>query len=745
LNGNLVRTTDPLGRVTQFIYDASGNVTTFEYDGQGNLTAITDPEQNLKPPADRLKTTFTYNSAGQPLTTTDPLGNTTIFEYDTAGNLVRITDPLGSATNRTYDLVSRLIAQTDALGRTTRFSYDSLNRLAGIVDALNGQTTFGYDLNGNLLTVTDARGNTISHEYDSMDRLSRRIDQLGQAETLTYDGVANLVGTTDRKNQTTTFTYDPLNRQARSEFADGSVATLQYDAGGRLLQADDTADPHRPIAMTYDPLDRLLAETTSLGTVSYQYDSLGRRTQMTASGQTPVTYAYDANSRLRTITQAPLTPVTIDYDVVGRRTLLTLPNQVSTEYQYDAASRLTALVYRNGLGTLGDLQYMYDPAGSRTAVGGSFARTLLPDPVPPATYDAANRQLTFGSKTSIFDDTGNLTNLNEQTGITSFTWNSRNRLVGLSAPTLSAAFSYDAQGRRVQRTIAGNVTQFLYDGVDVIREVATGGDVSYLRTLAIDETLIRGSDEFFLADVQGSTVALITPLGNVATEYAYEPFGRSSAAQLPSDNPVQFTSRELDGTGLYFYRARYYIPSLGRFISQDPAGWIGGINRFAYALNSPLNFLDPFGLAPLTYDQMKEFVAKHNNSGLSDEIILAQAWKESSFDPEAVPINPKTGRPLSTARGLLQVTKPAATDVGVNHDDLFVPEVNVDAGTQYLRNRYDLVEKRRPDLTDEESRIRRALELYGTGKGYGDSILYAAKCLKGRKSEPMKCLRRIHK
>lgn len=68
---------------------------------------------------------------------------------------------------------------------------------------------------------------------------------------------------------------------------------------------DDTADPHRPITFTYDPLDRPLTETTSLGTVTYSYDTAGRRTSLTVSGQTPVTYTADANAHLRTITQAP--------------------------------------------------------------------------------------------------------------------------------------------------------------------------------------------------------------------------------------------------------------------------------------------------------------------------------------------------------------------------------------------------------------------------------------------------------
>jgi RHS repeat-associated protein len=624
-NGNVTSITDPLGNTRTFAYDPTfnkvtsitdplGNLTTFEYHLQGNLVAITDPLQNTRLPAERLKTSMAYNSAGQLLTTTDPLGNTTIFEYDTAGNLIRIIDPLGNPTARSFDVVSRLIAQTDALGKTARFSYDALNRLVTIVDALNGLTSLAYDPNGNLLTVTDAGGNTITHEYDSMDRLNRRIDQLGKAETFSYDGNGNLVSTTDRKIQTTAFTYDALNRRTREEYADGGMATFAYDAAGRLVQADDTADPHRPISMAYDPVDRLLGETTALGTVGYQYDSLGRRNQMTVSGQSPVSYTYDAASRLRTITQALLNPVNIDYDVVGRRTLLTLPNQVSTEYQYDAASRLTALIYRNALETLGDLQYTYDPAGSRTAVGGSFARTLLPDSVPSAAYDAANRQLTFGNKSMTFDDNGSLTSLTDPSSITAYTWDARIRLVGLSG-AITGSFAYDAQGRRARRDIAGESRVYQYDRADIIRERINGQEIDYLRPLGIDEPLSRlepSGPLYYLAEALSTTVALVDGGGAIATAYTYEPFGLTLTSGAASGNPFQFTARENDNSGFYYYRARYYAHPLARFISPDPllcgettAVPLASIRRspqslhaFAYVTNSPLSLRDPLGLSP---------------------------------------------------------------------------------------------------------------------------------------------------
>ncbi|SPP65285.1 RHS repeat-associated core domain-containing protein [Nitrospira lenta] len=147
---------------------------------------------------------------------------------------------------------------------------------------------------------------------------------------------------------------------------------------------------------------------------------------------------------------------------------------------------------------------------------------------------------------------------------------------------LSATFSYDALDRRLAKTING----------------ATNS--SYLSTLTIDEPLVRqtpSGNEFFHTDDLGSTVALSDDSGSVTTRYTYGPFG-STTVTGSSTNPFQFTGRENDGTGLNYYRARYYSPTRSWFLSEDPLGFdAGDPNLYDYVSNSPTNLVDPSGEA----------------------------------------------------------------------------------------------------------------------------------------------------
>lgn len=598
--GNVESITDPEGNTRSFLYDATFNqvtrittplvpATQFAYDAQGNVRTITDPLGK--------DTTFTYTTFGQVETIRDPLGNTTSFTYDSHGNLASITDPLGNTRRFEYDAVGRRIRQIDQRGRTSTFAYDGLNRPRTITDTMGGVTSLTYDANGNLLTVTDARSNPpTTFTYDPMDRVATRTDPLGAIESFLYDLAGNLKTRTDRKGQASSFLYDARNRQTTASYADGSGTSFIYDAVSRLIRVEDSAGG--TLTNTYDSMDRLVAQSTLLGTVSYAYDALGRRTQLVTPGLPPTTYGYDAGSRLTHILRGTST-VDLEYDDAGRRTLLSLPNGMRTEYQYDPASHLTARVYRNGAAQLGDLTYHYDAAGNRTRIGGSFARTLLPDAIGTALYDAANRQHLFGTRQMSFDPNGNLTTVTEGGQTSSFTWDGRDRLARIEQPGTVASFTY-AFDRRLNKTTNGSAIQFLFDDFDIAQQVEVSGTTSYLRSASLDEALTLTNHDgtfFIITDALGSTLAVHDASGNVLTEYSYDPFGAASATTA-FQNPFQYTGRENDAlAGLHYFRARYYHPSLQRFISEDPVGFgSGDTNLYAYVENNPVRYVDPLGL-----------------------------------------------------------------------------------------------------------------------------------------------------
>jgi RHS repeat-associated protein len=452
--------------------------------------------------------------------------------------------------------------------------------------------SLSYDGNGNLLSLTDPRGNVTSYVYDNLDRLETRTDPLLHSETYQYDQNGNLTQHTDRKGQVTSYAYDSLDRVSQVAYADSSTIGYSYDAVSRLTQAADSVAGM--IAYSYDSLDRTLSQATPQGTVSYTYDVRGRRTSMAVPGQPVTNYSYDAADRLVQITQGA-TSVEFGYDAANRRTSLTLPNGVVTEYAYNSASQLMALTYKKGATTLGSLTYEYDASGRRINMAGSYARVGMPVPLVSADYNAANQQTGFGGQLLSYDLNGNLTS----DGVNAYTWNARNQLTSISGPGLSASFLYDAIGRRTGRIHNGTSTSFLYDGANTVQEQIASSPSSNILAGFLDESFARvdslGVSISPLRDALGSSVALSDSTGAPQTHYTYEAFGGTTEAGAASTNPQKYTGRDDDGSGLYYYRSRYYSPGRKRFISEDPIGYAGGINLFAYVLNNPLSFTDPFG------------------------------------------------------------------------------------------------------------------------------------------------------
>jgi RHS repeat-associated protein len=614
----LLSVTDPLGRVTSYSYDASGNTTSvtnlsgtpnaattfltydpvfnhvitltdplgnktsFTYDQAGNRIGFADPLND--------QMAFTYDGNGEMLSSVNPLGNITQFAYSN-GDVVSITDPIGRTVTRVPDAVGRTVAVTDQVGDTTQYQYDPLNHVTRIIDPLGNQASFMYDGDGNLTSVTDARQNTTSYAYDWMNQLLTRTDPIGRVQSYQYDQAGNLILLTDARGIATIYSYDVLNRVSHVSFGGQNAITYSYDAGSRVIQVVDSITGQ--IRRGYDGMDRLLIEETPQGSVSYAYDLSGRRTVMQVTGQQPVNYSYDLDNQLTQITQAG-SSVAITYDAVGRRTSLMLPNGVSANYSYDAASQLATINYEAGGNVLGTSTYAYDATGHRTSYGGSFGQTGIPSAVATTNYDSSNELMQLGPASLSYDANGNLI----ADGVNTYSWDARNHLVSISGG-VSASFQYDPFGRRVTKTVGNKTTNYLYDVLNPVQELSGGTpEANVLTGQEIDEYYTRtdgAGTSNFLTDGLGNTIALSGASGGLLTQYTYEPFGNETGAGASSTNAYQYISRENDGTGLYYFRARYYDPKVGRFISQDPAEFLGGINLYAYVSNSPVNIVDRLG------------------------------------------------------------------------------------------------------------------------------------------------------
>lgn len=510
---------------------------------------------------------------------------------------------LGRTTRFIVDTLGRTVATKDPNGNVALQRFDSNDRVVESVDGQNQSTESTYDGNGNLLGIMLPSGAQTSYAYDARNRLLQRTDALQQSESWTYDDLGAVSSHTDRKGKTVVNTYDELGRRTLTSYSDGSSLQATYDAGDRLTQLSDTASG--TLSWAYDDSDRIVRAATPQGTITYDYDDAGRRTDMVVAGQSTVSYGYDDANRLTSLSQGSEI-VRLGYDEANRRNSLMLPNGVTVNYGYDAANQITSIVYKKRDGTpLGDLAYTYDEAGRRAATRGSFSPQSLPNATTQdSRFDANSKQIASNGSQLSYDANGNLTS----DDVNTYTWNARDQLTRIAqGSTTVASFAYDAIGRRVSKTAYdGETTRFLYDGAQAVQEMQGSNVITILAGQGVDERFARSDvigRTYFLTDALNSTIALTDSTGAIRQQYSYDPYGNVTASDTTTGftNPYQYTGREADVVGLYYYRARYYRPSVGGFISEDPLGFGGGQGSFyAYVGGNPINYLDPTGLSAQT-------------------------------------------------------------------------------------------------------------------------------------------------
>ena len=634
--GQVAAIVDPQGMTTALSYEPlTGDLlsitvdnggenikTQFAYDTVGNITGVTDPRNNttvyqydrarrlqkvtLPPPYNHV-TKYTWDENGDPTKiereTSDPLHpwETTLFSYTPSGKLGATTDAGGHRTAYEYDGADRLWKTTDPSDRTTQYSYDQLGRLYQLIDpsgAIVEEHT--YTPNGQRASVKDAREATTHYTYDDFDRLSR-IDFPGDSyRAFRYDAADNRIEQRTRSGQTIRYSYNALRQLVTKDLPASDSVQYAYDLSGRLRQVTDR---NGTILHEYDTAGRLTKVTHPRNkTVQYEYDKAGNRTRLTYPDGYYVTYTYDSLNRLSEILEQGTTHLAqYVYDPLSRRSSLSLANGTSTDYAYDLDGNVTRLHHEFN-DSAATFTYSYDASGNPTALAVDDNRYLFDsfadmDKLVRYETNSLNQYTAVNDVTYHYDLGGNLTS----DGVHSYTYDAENQLI--ACPDRSANYTYDPFGRRTAKTVDHATTVYLHDGDRVIMEYdGASGDVlrRYVHGPGLDELVCMvapSSRHYYHFDSLGSVIALSDESGAVEERYAYSPFG---IVDEPSGigNLYLYTGREHDEeTGLYYYRARHYDPQLGRFLQPDPLGYMDGMNLYTYVDNSPLNWIDPFGLA----------------------------------------------------------------------------------------------------------------------------------------------------
>jgi RHS repeat-associated protein len=276
--------------------------------------------------------------------------------------------------------------------------------------------------------------------------------------------------------------------------------------------------------------------------------------------------------------------------------------------------------------------------------------------------DADARRLPY-----TYDNNGNLVSKTDGSGTTRYAWDFENRLASVTLPSGNAiSFKYDPLGGRIYKSSPAGTTIYVHDGQNIIEELNGTGGVQerYTYGPGIDEPLVGQRQPkifFYEADGLGTVTSLTDPTGAVAATYTYDSFGFLTNSTGSATNWFRYTARQFDSdTALYYYRARYYDPTIGRFISEDPIRFKGGINFYAYVRNSPIKLIDPSGLCaangqqPITCDtvlpngQTVGDVVRQQRAVLQN--VLDSSIQANQAGAESDPLSALTGAFLFIAK-----------------------------------------------------------------------------------------------
>ncbi|WP_051961843.1 RHS repeat domain-containing protein [Methylobacter sp. BBA5.1] len=562
-NGNLIKSTDPLGRIRQYQHDP-----------------LDQPVRQLEPHPTVVGSTqgqidIGYDSLGQLTSVTDPRNLTTQYQVDSLGNLTSQISPDTGTTSFTYDAAGNVKTRTNARNKTAVYSYDSLNRITQAV--YDSQTvTYSWDncLNGiGRLCSLANNYDTVSYSYDSHGRITSKTQSVSM-NTLTASYSYNTQGqweqTVTPSGQTIGYVW--LNGKIDAITVNGQtlISQIGYEPDGQINGWTwGNGQQHERF---YDLVGRPVLASLGFNAAQlpnsrhYGYDAAGRLIQMTDDSNPGLNqqHDYDGLDRLTGSERGEPAQSRIDYsyDLNGNRTSKILDN--ATTYNYNISASNNRLQSQSGAQAV---SYSYDKMG-----------LLVSDGTHSYSYNPEGR---------------------------------RTSVIGV------ISYGYNALGQRVKKNVIGGpFTRYFYDeqshlageynaSGQLLQEIVWLGDlpVAVLKpTVPVSATV----DVYYIhADTLGTPRQISRPGDNkVVWAWESEAFG----ASLPDQNPsglgtfvfnLRFPGQYYDAeTGLHYNVFRDYDPRTGRYSQSDPIGLAGGLNTYIYVANNPLNLIDPDGLCP---------------------------------------------------------------------------------------------------------------------------------------------------